>query len=261
MQVKAQGLLNAAKYIEDEYGRDALGEVVRACSEPVRERYIAAIAINWHPMEEFVEFVEKADKMLGRGNLKLAEEVGAAGARANMKGTVIRIAVYIAKPEFFFRRVAGLWRQFNDEGEMLVHNLDEHAGTMEVRGVSTPHPVFCAVLSGWMREVATGIGIQNPHVRHRQCRTRGDAQCIWEARWTSIEAPKAASEGKVRAQARPPSMPPSSGTLPPASGSLPGAPPASSATVRAAQAPPRSSRGAIRVPSKPPPKDKGRGKG
>ena len=102
MQIKAQGLLNAAKFIEAEYGRDALGAVVRACSEPVRDRYISAIAINWHPIEEFLEFVQTADKILGDGKGKLIVEIGAAGARANMKGIAVRIAFYIAQPDFFF---------------------------------------------------------------------------------------------------------------------------------------------------------------
>ena len=42
MQVKAQGLLNAAKWIEEEYGRDALRDVLHSCSQEVRERYMTA---------------------------------------------------------------------------------------------------------------------------------------------------------------------------------------------------------------------------
>jgi hypothetical protein len=187
VQVKAQGLLNAAKWLETEYGRDALGTVVRACSPEVRDRYISAIAINWHPVEEFIEFVETADRMLGLGNLRLAEEIGAAGARANMKGTLVRIAFYLAQPEFFFRRVAGLWRQFNDEGQMLVHHLDDHNGLMEVSGLANPSATFCAVLTGWTRQVAIGLGIENPSVRHTECRARRDGRCIWDVRWTTIE--------------------------------------------------------------------------
>ena len=77
MQVKAQGLLNAARYLEDTYGRDALASVLRATSPAVRDTYTSAIAINWHPVEEFVEFVDAADRILGRGNLRLAEDIAA----------------------------------------------------------------------------------------------------------------------------------------------------------------------------------------
>jgi hypothetical protein len=208
---------------------------------------MSAIAINWHPVDEFIEFVETADKRLGRGNLKLAEEVGAAGARANLKGTVIRIAVYIAKPEYFLRRVAGLWRQFNDEGEMLVHDLGERSGTLEVRGLTKPNAVFCAVLTGWAREIARGIGIQNPHTRHAECRARGGARCLWDVRWSAIEA--SGSEERIIAAAGLQSVPP------PASGPQAAKTPSSKA-MRASPA----TRGAQKTPSKPPPKDKSGGR-
>ena len=252
MQIKAQGLLNAAKYIEAEYGRDALGAVIRACSEQVRDRYISAIAINWHPLEEFLEFVQTADKILGHGKGRLVEEIGAAGARANMKGIVVRVAFYMAQPEFFLRRVAGLWRQFNDEGEMLAHAIGERSGAMEVRGIEKPSAVFCLVLTGWIREVATALGIQNPVARHTECRTRGDARCYWEVRWTSLrpdqQGVKEARDSIRRLQSRPPSAPPP--PLPPSSGALPSFP--SSATWKAAT-PPRSSEGSVKNASKPPP--------
>ncbi len=255
MQIKAQGLLNAAKFIEAEYGRDALGAVIRACSEPVRDRYISAIAINWHPVEEFLEFVETADKILGHGKGRLIEEIGAAGARANMKGIVVRVAFYMAQPEFFLRRVAGLWRQFNDEGEMLAHGIGERSGAMEVVGIEKPNAVFCMVLTGWIREVALALGIQNPSPRHTQCRTRGDARCYWDVRWSGLrpdqQGVKEARDSIRRLQSRPPSAPPPA----PSSGSLPSSPPSAAWTAAA----PRSSQGAVRVASKPPPsKDKKR---
>lgn len=182
MNVKAQGLLNAAKWIEDEYGRDALGRVLRACSPAVRERYVSAIAINWHPLEELVEFLAVAERMLGRDDGRLAERVGAAGARANMKGTLVRVAVYLARPEYLMQRIAGLWNQFNDQGEMLLVSMDEKHARIEVRGVPNPHALFCATLTGWCLETAARLGIANTLVRHVQCRARGEARCLWEVR-------------------------------------------------------------------------------
>jgi hypothetical protein len=212
VQIKAQGLLNAAKFIEAEYGRDALGAVVRACSEPVRDRYISAIAINWHPIEEFLEFVQTADKILGDGKGKLIVEIGAAGARANMKGIAVRIAFYIAQPDFFFRRVAGLWKQFNDEGEMITHEIGERSGAIELAGLKTPNALFCLVLTGWIREVSTALGIQDPSPRHTECRARGDARCYWDVRWTALrpdqEGAREARESIERLQSKTPSMAP-----------------------------------------------------
>ena len=192
MNVKAQGLLNAAKWIEEQYGRDALGEVVRACSAAVRERYVSAIAINWHPVEELVEFLRVTERLLGREDGRLSERIGAAGARANMKGTLVRIAVYLARPEYLMQRIAGLWRQFNDEGEMILVSMDPKHAVIEVRGTPTPDPLFCATLTGWCLETATRLGIVNTAVRHTHCRSPGDPRCLWEVRGSVEDAARLA---------------------------------------------------------------------
>jgi hypothetical protein len=208
LNIKAQGLLNAAKWIEEEYGATALTDVIRACPEPVRERYVSAIAINWHPMSEFVEFLETAERVLGHNDGKIAEQIGAAGARANMKGVIIRFAFYVARPEYLLQRVARLWHQFNDEGEMSLLDITDSLVRVEVKGVSTPHWLFCCVLTGWCREVATAVDMPSSNAKHVECVTRGGKRCIWDVR------------GARR------SIPPSSGSMPSASG------PASSGTFR-----------------------------
>lgn len=186
MQVKAQGLLNATKYLEEAYGQAALRDVIRACSEPLRERYVAAIAIEWHPVEELVEFLEVADRMLGRGDGKIAEEIGASGARANMKGTMVRVAFYVSKPEFLLQRVSGLWRQFNDEGSMALLGVTDYSATIEVKGIKKPYSLFCCTITGWGREIVSAFGGTAATSRHVECRARGAARCVWEVRWTGV---------------------------------------------------------------------------
>jgi predicted hydrocarbon binding protein len=179
MKVKAQGLLNAAKYIEDTYGRNALGEVLRACSPAVRETYTSSIAINWHELDELCEFVDVASAKLGNGS-DMAEAIGAAGARANLRGVLNRLAFYAAKPTFLMTRVASMWSQFNDEGSMVVVEMTGEKATLEVKGVKHPRVTFCNILTGWAKEVAHGMGAENASARHTHCRARGGTRCIWE---------------------------------------------------------------------------------
>jgi hypothetical protein len=215
MQVKAQGLLNATKWIEDEYGRDALGDVIRACSPAVRERYMSAIAINWHPMEELVELVERADTILGRGDGKIAEALGAAGARANTKGPMLRMLFYLTKPEFLVRRVAGLWRQFNDQGEMTLLRVDERGLELELTGVDTPHRLFCAMLTGWARELVAATGTADVVARHTQCIARGQARCLWLVQHSGAGVDDGDKRTKGASDSvRPPSVRPSVSSMP-----------------------------------------------
>lgn len=182
MQVKAQGLLNAARYLEEQYGQEALGEIIRACSPAVRDTYTSSIAINWHPVEELTELVEVAEKTLRVAPGSLAQDIGAAGARANMKGTLLRIAFYWGKPEFLMKRAAGLWRQFNDEGSMTLLHMDHRLVRVEVSGITQPNGTFCGIINGWCRETAHALGIRNATSTHVECRARGNAHCIYEVR-------------------------------------------------------------------------------
>ncbi len=184
MKVKAQGLLNAAKYIEERFGRDALGEALRACSDATRDTYTSSVAINWHPAEELCEFVDAAEAQLGtrvKGK-RLAQEIGAAGARANMKGMILRLAFYWGKPEFLMKRAAGLWRQFNDEGMMDLLHMDERLVRLEVRGVRRPLATFCRILIGWCAETGSALGVKNVTAAHTECLALGGKRCIWEVR-------------------------------------------------------------------------------
>jgi len=204
LKIKAQGLLNAAKWIEETYGQDALRDVVRACSEPVRDRYVSAIAIEWHPVEELVEFLQVAEKQLGKDDGKLAEEVGAAGARLNLRGAMLRLVFYLAKPEFLMKRVAQLWRQFNDEGEMLITHFEDYASGLEVKGISKPYWLFCCTITGWAREVTKASGGMHPLARHVECRARGGARCLWELKWTGVTATEAAENARRAMSSNPP---------------------------------------------------------
>ena len=195
MQVKAQGLLNATRYVEETYGQPALRDVIRACSTPLRERYVSAIAIEWHPVEELTEFLEVADRTLGRGDGRVAEEVGASGARANTKATLTRLAFYVSKPEFLLQRASGLWRQFNDAGSMALLGTTDRSVSIEVRDVPRPHWLFCCTITGWGREIVKAFGGIAPQAKHVECRARGGARCVWEVRWSGLRDPVGGGPG------------------------------------------------------------------
>jgi hypothetical protein len=182
MNVKAQGLLNAATYIEEAFGRSALAEVLQACSPAVRETYMTAIALNWHPVEELTEFVEVAEAKLGKGRGQLAQEIGAAGARANMKGVLLRFAFYWTKPEYLMRRILGMWRQFNDDGRMMILSIDQAHARLELADIQRPNATFCRIMTGWCTEVAKGLGAKYVSGTHDECRALGASRCIWEVR-------------------------------------------------------------------------------
>jgi hypothetical protein len=188
MNVKLQGLLNAVEFVEKRYGQQALAEVLAECGEQVRQRCAVGIAIEWHPMDELVEFLRVADAHLGKGDGGLAVEAGAAAAEKNLRGMFKRAVLWLANAEFLLRRIAALFRQFNEEGEMTVASLQDGIVELEVKGVPQPDYLFCCVLTGWMRQVSISAGRPNARIDHYECRGRGDARCRWRAEFEPLSS-------------------------------------------------------------------------
>jgi hypothetical protein len=181
MNVKAQGLINGAKWIELTHGQPALARVLRSCSPAVRDRYISATAMVWHPMDELIEFVTVADRLLGRDDGNLAEEIGAAGARANMKTMMMRVIVYFTRPEFLMRRVAGTWSQFNDEGTMELVAFESRRLVVRLSGCGDLPRIFVRILTGWAREIAAAVAAGDPVARVTE---HNQGAVVWELTWT-----------------------------------------------------------------------------
>jgi hypothetical protein len=184
VNVKAQGLLNAASWVRETHGPEAFDRVLASCSPAVRERCAAATTANqWMPMAELVELFAAIDRQLGAGDGKLVEAIGATSARVNLRHLGLRLAFFVARPEFLMRRVAGVWRQYNDEGEMRVLSFNDGEMHSELRGLLAPDWFFCCSITGWLHEAGVATGMKELVARHAYCRAKGEPRCLWELHW------------------------------------------------------------------------------
>jgi hypothetical protein len=181
--VKAQGLIHAAQWLEQTHGREAVAEVLSRCSRPVNERYMSAIAIEWHPFEEFMEFLEQTEAVVGFGSGKTARDSGAYSAQQSTRGAVKRSLFYLSTPEFLMRRVTSLWSQYNDSGNMRLRDFTERKVVIELDGVPNPHRLLCQSLTGWVEVVAEAIGARGSKASHPACVLRGDDCCTFVIDW------------------------------------------------------------------------------
>jgi hypothetical protein len=188
MNIKAQALLNAVKWIEETHGTERLAAVIKACSPPVRERYMTALAIEWHPQAEFVELLHVAERVLGGPPGEIAKAIGAEGARVNTRGMAKRAAMYVGTPEFLLRRIASLWSQFNDTGAMNLRSIDPTNAMIEITDLPAPDALFCATVTGWCDVIGVAVGFTKPRSEHVTCRARGDAACVWRVRFLDVRA-------------------------------------------------------------------------
>ena len=183
MNIKLQGLLNGVTVLREHFGDEAVDRVIASCSTAVQERCESGIAIEWHDFRELCEFLEQAERQLGTGDGRIAEIVGAAGAEVNTRSWIKRAAIFLARPEYVLRRASGAWNQFNDEGSLDIVEVLPNRCSMELTGVNSVHPLFCATLTGWARVMAERVGWASAIARHTACRGHGDDTCIWVVTW------------------------------------------------------------------------------
>jgi hypothetical protein len=188
VNVKAQGLLNGAAWVREKFGEEALARVLAECTPAVRERCATAIAINWHPREELDQFMTAAERVLGKGDGAIPEAMGAASAKLNLRHMGLRLAFFLARPEFLMRRVAGVWRQFNEEGEMIVREFVAGRMLAEQVGIARPSFAICCSITGWLHEAGIAVGMRVLSTTHTECRARGDRRCVWLLEWSGGRA-------------------------------------------------------------------------
>lgn len=186
MQVKAQAFLNAIRFLEQTHGNEALAAIIRRCSPAVRERYISGIAIEWHPLEEFLELLHVSQDVLGGPYGEVAKQMGAEGARINTRGMAKRALTYVASAEFLLKRIASLWSQFNDRGNMAIRSIDREGAVIELADLPRPDELHCATITGWCEVIGDVVGFRNAKAEHTSCRARGDHACLWTVRYARV---------------------------------------------------------------------------
>ncbi|MDB4973220.1 MAG: hypothetical protein JWN48_1561 [Myxococcaceae bacterium] len=185
MLVKAQAMIHAASWLEETHGREAVSRALSKCSRAVNDRYVTAITIEWHPVEELYEWLAAIESTIGTGDGRTAYESGAYSARVNTRGVMKRSLFYLSSPEFLLRRITGLWTQFNQAGVMHLRHFDERRVSIELADLPSPNALLCSSITGWVHVTSEAVGARGARVEHEQCRARGHARCMFEVRWNA----------------------------------------------------------------------------
>jgi predicted hydrocarbon binding protein len=183
--VKAQAMIHAAGWLEETHGREAVSRALSLSSRAVNDRYVTAISIEWHPVEELYEWLAAIESAVGFGDARTAYESGAYSARLNTRGVMKRSLFYLSSPEFLLRRITGLWTQFNQQGVMHLRHFDERRVSIELADLPSPNRLLCASITGWVHVTSEAVGARGARVEHTHCRARGDARCLFEVTWNA----------------------------------------------------------------------------
>ncbi len=182
-RTKAVHLKNFKKYIAEHGGDPIWQKVIAGLSEDDRNTVTKPIFTGeWLDYHLWFRLLCVADKVLGRGDGRVIEEIGAFDARENLRG-IYSVFISFMKPEFIAARSSLVWKRYYDCGDMKVLKMIPQGAELELVDFPDVPKGHEHELIGWMGEALRETGVKQVQVSHPSCKARGDAGCLFQVRW------------------------------------------------------------------------------
>lgn len=178
------GIVLRARYLyAHARGREDEQRVHDALPEDLRGEFTTFLETRWYPFDWLVTLTETIDRVLGAGDLALADDMGRFNCDHNLT-TVMRILFKFGNIGWLLDRAAQAWSTQYDCGVMKV--VERKVGervVVELQDHPAPSRAHCLAIKGWMVR-ATELSGEDRVVCDEQCRAAGDDACRWTFRWT-----------------------------------------------------------------------------
>lgn len=155
MQVTGHVLRSRHLYLR-KAGSEARARVLEALGPEARELMETnPLETQWYPYDVYIEISEVIDRVLGDGDMRLFEELGAFSCEQTLTG-VFRVFFRFGNLRFLLDRASKAWHSQYDFGSMHVeHDPDDRQIVkLTIRDVPNPHIVHYLAIRGWMLKAA-----------------------------------------------------------------------------------------------------------
>lgn len=181
VNLKGAALKSSIKFLTEKFGAEKYAQILAAMPAEDQAVIRGALPHHWLPVNSMLSLMKAAARETGQDARTLAFELGRFSAEDGLT-TIYKLFFKVGSPEFILGRVAKIWRNFYDAGEMSLH--DSRAGHVTIRVSDFPmkDAIFCERIRGWMHQATILIGYQ-PDTAHPRCTVNGDACCEFEINW------------------------------------------------------------------------------
>lgn len=170
--------LRARELFIRRHAADSWERVLAEVSPHTREHTGSGfLETKWYPFEVLVDLSGTADRVLGKGDFALCEQMGRFSCEVTLT-TVHRLLLKFGNVGHLVERAATAWRTQFDAGEIVVHEKHPDLYVFEVRGVPEPSRAHCRAITGWMVRAAELSGEDDFHCEEK-CRASGHRSCLW----------------------------------------------------------------------------------
>lgn len=174
---KGTAVLSRIRYVRERHGQAGLDLLLAALDKDVRALLEPLpLPQSWVPFRVFIALNVVADKLFGKGDLTLCQEMGRFGASVNLP-TIYKLFYKVGSPEFLIPRAAALWSSNYDSGHLAVERHVDGRFILHISDFAEPHEAHCLSVLGWAAGSVELSGKRVIDVRNIHCRGRGGNRC------------------------------------------------------------------------------------
>lgn len=181
-RVKGQGIVSVRSFVEERFGVQGWEELLEHISPNDRDELASVLPIGWYPLALHTRLIHALDIVHGYDDLSLIVQLGRFKAERDLS-TIHRLFMRFATPSLMFGKTADYWRRFHDTGEWQVVRPDANSVQATLSNWACVDTAQCRELVGYLGRVLELARTKNPMMEHPKCRARGDAVCVFQARW------------------------------------------------------------------------------
>jgi predicted hydrocarbon binding protein len=182
-QMKGIGFANVHCYVQTKHSEAKWAEVLAKLDKEDSRVVASAVAVGWYDVMLFARLLRVVDKVCGRGDLHLMDELGKFEAEQDLN-RVLRVFIRVLSPLQIFRVEGRLWSHFQDSGKWESHRVPNGVDAT-LTGWAVDQ-ALCQELAGYLVRLMEFTGGKDVRVLHPTCRARGSEKCVFQYRWRGV---------------------------------------------------------------------------
>jgi hypothetical protein len=179
-QMKGIGFANVHSYVRAQHSEAKWAQVLAELGKEDARIVAATVAVGWYDVLLFARLLRAVDKICGRGDLQLLDEVGKFEAEQDLN-RVLRVFLRVLSPLQIFRVEGRLWSHFQDSGKWEIHHVPNGVDAA-LKGWAVDE-ALCQELASYLVRLMEFAGGKGVRVLHPTCRARGAKTCVFQYRW------------------------------------------------------------------------------
>lgn len=182
MKIKGNVLLSRVAFVKENFSEESWREVRASLPDEDRTSLDYLAAAGWYPFEMAQRLEQAIQRIVGKGDPRIFEKMGATSAQKNLTGAH-RHFLEVGNPHAFLAKAPQIYRFYYDKGRREYEQTGPTSATLTTYDSDVHSTADCLTVIGWHKHALGMCGAKDVHMIEEECIARGGAVCRYQVSW------------------------------------------------------------------------------